>query len=791
MAGLHNTTEAVPVAQAAAEAVKAAASPATGGEPKGATADGGAKDGGATSTAAAQKESGTPADEARKQAGEAKPEITPSVEKPARSEFGVLKAGNFEYTPELRKSYQESAEILAAQMNQFKRSGGKLSEAQQRFLELYNKNPETLLNTAEGWITTHLVLEHEMFIRSAIIEQDLRMFVKETGKQPTPGTETTVSVEEFRRGFLNKWGPPFLMFGLGAPITLPVIGVMKAYESAVTHDAREIKLQLGSQTIDTDSLSDTDKKYIDYLSTGTNKQQITDFLLQSGDSQQEFYKTLGIDLATLRESPTSWYRFGYSVTEVPATQRYEYNSATYRYDETEATPRADLLQPRAMTVEGAMQGLGTSWEQHRMQQVKEIVQQEFNGRFPEDPKDRAKLYSLAQQATIEHFANEALLGSIDSPDNQASIDSMRSRAGELRDPTEAKKLRTKKTAELSEANTRIEELDRRIKESQTAYDQKEEQVQIIDAQQQYIQDEVRTRVSQFTITEESIISLTQLRDQAATRYNETIAQYDETISQCDQSLNTSLSDDERKRIATQKASAQAQRVATEAKKNDHNIAYGQLIDKEKGRLNELRNEIESRRNELRRQAVLQVEMRRMHGQLEEYNRERTELETRRDALKDELENPPETDAQKTAAQLEMIISSLERYEDVIGEVFAADTVDITLLTDQSLADRLHTKFNGELERGKEVGYLATLDHLFQYSKAKDPIGDLRHAQKILPRTTLKILIEKHLGLTTPSEDLSGAFQEVQNRNLTPSQFTGLFIDIMDYVENSGLRKTVV
>lgn len=221
-----------------------------------------------------------------------------------------------------------------------------LTSDQIALLDFYRENGSGILDTARGWMLAHVVLEEEMRLRVAAVQQNLLLDIQ---RKIDKHGEATITIDE-ARGWWNKYGLDVLKKAgittgvggiVGLTVVSPVVGLPVAGAVGVgvsiwqiIESAKNgpIKIKLQESEIDTSAYPPQVQKYLEYIKPDQEGQQrrMKDFLAQAGKVRYDFYIALGVRPEEFGEVPTWWTKFVTDgTTPVAATQAQEAVSSVW------------------------------------------------------------------------------------------------------------------------------------------------------------------------------------------------------------------------------------------------------------------------------------------------------------------------------------------------------------------------------------------------------------------------------------------------------------------------------
>jgi len=330
------------------------------------------------------------------------------------------KLKEIEFNSELRTRFEDILDVFAAQIEEYQRvTGNALPEQQRDFINLYKQNKKSLLDTAHGWSLANLVMEQEIRLRLAKLQQDIYLEIK--GMQ-SPTGEITLTKHNFQ-GFLNKYGLDILseaVFAASDKVSLPIVGVIDWFKNARKNESMKIKMK--DFAIDFAALPQGYREYMDYIDPrGTDPRGVAYFLEEVVNARLDFYQSLGADLVALGQS-TPWERFfattgpgGVAIAADPAKAREK---------------------------------LDTEWMRVRAKHLKEIFNEGMSPGVPwvlTNPSQVGWITFEAQRRTIKEFMTPFLNDIVKSQSNTlGTISVIDARLGETASPEAAQKEKQKK-----------------------------------------------------------------------------------------------------------------------------------------------------------------------------------------------------------------------------------------------------------------------------------------------------------------------------------------------------------
>lgn len=356
------------------------------------------------------------------------------------AKFGFHGSEKVKISEGLKKSYSDLVKTVVEQLSQYQQDvkGAQLSPEMREFLTLYDNQAEgeSILDTEEGWTLAHLVIEQEMLLRFARIENDIRLEIEKSGKFLKPGSTKIPLEAEDANGLLRKYGldavkliktasgKQWLRVGgivLSFPISLPYLGIRKLIESASLQGQKEFSLDLKDFRLNINKLPPHVIQYINHIDPKLGVETTRKFLKDAAKATVDFYHAFGVPYDQLGAA-TFWERMDPSLT-----------------NRSKAAKNANT--------ELAQVDIGTRWMRIRNNFIDEIINQATSKGTPIDlsnPEAVAKLLFDAQTKTIRHFLNLHLKEIAASSENTTgALQALRTKLAEIENPaTLAKKRKT-------------------------------------------------------------------------------------------------------------------------------------------------------------------------------------------------------------------------------------------------------------------------------------------------------------------------------------------------------------
>lgn len=687
----------------------------------------------------------------------------PVPEKPGQTfrapEFGLHKAEDVKLSQDLRKDVEGLLEVTASHLMKYRDSDDpprSLTQRQREFLALYTTNKAKLLDTAVGWSLAELVVEQEMLLRLAKLQKDIILDIKKIGVKG-PSDEFLVKREELGRGFLNKYGVDILKFGglaVTAPVSLPIVGIVKAFQSATTHNYIDVKIRLEDLNIDISALPQEYRDYIDYVDPeGIDPQGVSQFLLTADKARKDFYTALGAKPEDL-VAATPWQRF-------------------------RMRPGVGVAPATPADIEKARENLDTNWMRYRDKKMKDLVTAAVGpGGVALDltnPTHVAWVMFQAQEATVGKFIEDRVKEIRETKPGEftGSISQMEKTRDKIKSPQGLEDKRTKRRQELQDTQTAITNKTTELTQIATQIDT------ITRDNAKLVANQATLQAALDRLIDPATGMLTQIQNEITAIE----AQRDTAIAAFDaQYAAVPVADPDAAIKKTAIADAKAQRTRD----------FEAQIEKKREREAPLKAKSEELRTQLNKIAEYAADLALLNPKKAALEAELKKLRNRVKKLEKIIESGLDPTEQKKVDQLEAAIQALSRYSPAMNDLvnLAAGNENISKLTERGMSDPSEG-FGVAYRRG----YLRTLELLFDYGRPKATVNAkdfFEAARTLLPPDKLAGLLARHFGVTIPAPAPADLLDHVYNGIQTnikplPQEFNKVFFIVFQEIENTGLR----
>lgn len=668
-----------------------------------------------------------------------------------KSKLGMNQTGEVSKTQEVKDAYKDNLQVVSDRLRRFHKSGGKLTEEQKHFLQMYDEDGKgaKMMETEAGIVVAHLVVEQEMFLQLAAWQKKIE--VHKQGNKPEK-IKDEIGLDDLR-GFLKAHGKESVYvlastLGISAtaltalllpPVGAAVIGaeVLAGLGLGGTKLAqrllREGKIKIEDMTIDPSRLPDEYQDYINYNSNFGEK-DFHDFVFSAMKSKMKFYDSLGVPARNM-EAFNPWDNLDLNVNVAPTGGS------------------------KAATVD-----LAVDWMRFMHSEYARTP-------APADRGYRAAKFLEAHTKTLAHYADERMIEIKGEKTEHAgeSISRLSEMRDALSDPEALKKMKTKKEGELKtigeaigKKSPELEALNLDIQKDQI------ERVGIIN-RAPTIRGEKKRLGNEDRRLKAKVVAL-------GAKITKEEADFDAKIS--------AAPTPQQAQVLEARKTAALESIRAERKGIETRIAEIQKsmdsVGRELARINELTEQLklkEGRRDDLK-------------DEIDELKRKKKSGE----AFLDKTIGPKE---KKKVEQLEVALQTLNRYQNVMSDLANSATKDLSVsdLTDAGQADA-EEGFGQVYSKG----YLKTLRLLTDYEHPPSGINQkefFNAATELLKPDKLADLLAKQFLITiptgppgpaAPADRLEFVFNEL-NTNVKPSQnrFNGTVIYMLEDMEHRALR----
>ncbi len=378
------------------------------------------------------------------------PEPTPpAAAEISKTDFGLLSAEGFNpketkikdrlgrQTQEtLQGAFEKNLLILARQLDEYSKSSKDvvLTAEQEGFLLLWRQQGNKILDTADGWALTNLVIEQDLMLRMAALGKKLSLEQQKRATEPLGPKSHQEAEVAHERGLLES---------LKVALAGGVFGAYEVFRGIVKKDVTTLKLS--DFNIDISQLPAAYRGYIEYLAPNINPKDSSEFIIKLGQARTGFYESLGVRPSELKA----------------------------------ATPFSRVSR----------EGINTEWVRIREQALERARQ----GRNLGDPATANEVFFEAQEATVRHFldkfsqeiASQAVIETIAEASQMTAgakteagqtIATLKARKEKLDDPKVQQELVAEKQKELDKLEKNKTTWEPEIETKQKTIDKYQEQL---------------------------------------------------------------------------------------------------------------------------------------------------------------------------------------------------------------------------------------------------------------------------------------------------------------------------
>jgi hypothetical protein len=766
-----------------------------------------------------------------------------------KSEFGMNALGNVEITPDLREKYEEILEVFASQMIEFRDlGGGKLSDTQEQFLEIWEHKKDTLLDSANGWAFAQTIIEQETMIRMVKLQRDIVLDIK---RHCPDATDLTLTRHQLN-GILSPRNKKILaIIGVTTtfPISLPVIGVAKLLNARWRDQSVKINLKDWAEA-DISKLPPEIQAYMKYIDPALDQHGAESFLLKDViGARDEFYQALGVNLADL-QTATPWEKFR-------------------------------PVEAQIVNANQAREDIAVQWMRLRDQKVEEII---TAGTAPPGVGGNLNLTDQghltwvmyeAQRQTIEAFSKKYLT---EIARNQANtpkaIETLQQRIAEASQSTTGEKVKAKKLAEtqgkidklkgkeasgsipavkgeIAEHEEKIEALKAQRKqgevthaktiyeEAQLAVNTVERSLQVLTQQRGGLVTEVQrianrydqqiqsiqgtqTYANELALYQAAVLAQVPTADEVAKQFsseekalrenwqrartgrNANVQDLDAQFNQDLLSLNSRRAAavltanatwiplqsflKKQEEIKTLQAQKKLSIEAVEKRIEALDIKVSEQQADLAGKI-ATRDAKKTTYQDIRRQEVaLERKISSAEAALRRRHQSLIQLQT---TLAKQEGTDPESFMKKEQRKIriwEATLNALRRYDEIIDDIRSPGIAHAKQLEP---TDLLSTRQLTEVRGRYSEGYLRILDHLFQYQSATNRSEMFRTAMQCLPSAELAKLLHDHFGLSLPplqQRQINTVFKAIIGPPIPDQgQMAEVMVEILSHIKQKGLK----
>ncbi len=631
--------------------------------------------------------------------------------------------GDFKPKETLKKNYSNLLEDIYINLTIFEQSNSSMSQMQKDFMLAYKESGRNLLDTAKGWELAHLMIEQEIFLRTAAFGKQVELDL--AGLQSDPikykdklrediGYFAGIGAKlEDRKEFAQKIGRWIDRFG---------------------NDPKDIfkspEVLLKDMGIDISQMSLEYRAYIDQIAPQQAMRLNTKFLLDAAKAQMAFYQALG-----------------YQDTDI-----------------TSLTPWGRLqleLNVGGLTASEITQGIDTEYAKVRLLKLKQGTPN--YGLLAVSRGERTAQFFKAQEETIQHFLGlklkEISQAQLSTEKGKESASVLRTRAEKIQNPEEKEEI-------IKKIKDDIETVGKDLTDSQTELGEvtKKQQDQVeevaIATAKMPMQTNLRTNYeADLKITTKRAKDLVTFRKQIETDFKNAIA-----------SANLNIR-------ATLEISRNQQLIEI-----DQNIRLEeQEVTEIKGKIVAITVELNRVVELTASQTTLAARKTELETQVKKLERKKKQLEKKRD---DPIDETAKRTAEQIIMAADVCEKEKDRIMETTFDERStiAQNLRIPEMTDTSIVTR-HGK---DIPIGYDL-MLKHIFRYDLSTTDKNAQRAFENAMQLLPQDALTELFVRNFGLSSTTTDITDAFNQIRQMGLTQLQFNHIYINVLLNIEDRALH----